>query len=47
MVVDAMKTATMEDNVTEVHELVLAGRRLIVREIAKTSQKAAYVLYEI
>ncbi len=31
----APKTATMEDNVKKIHDLVLADRRLKVREIAE------------
>jgi len=32
----APKTATMEDNVTKIHDLVLTDRRLKIREIAET-----------
>jgi len=32
----ASKTATTEDNVTKIHDLVLADRRLKMREIAET-----------
>jgi len=32
----APKTATTEDNVTKIHDLVLADRRLRIREIAET-----------
>jgi len=31
----ASKTATTEDNVTKIHDLVLADRRLKIREIAE------------
>jgi len=33
---DAPKTATTEDNVTKIHDLVLADRRMKIREIAET-----------
>jgi len=33
----APKTATTEDNVTKIHYLVLADRRLKIREIAETA----------
>ena len=32
----APKSATTEDNVKKIHDLVLAGRRLKMREIAET-----------
>jgi len=31
-----LKTATTEDNVTKIHDFVLADRRLKIREIAET-----------
>ena len=47
----ATKTATTEDNVTKIHDLVLADRRLKVREIAETvgisKDRVGYILHEI
>jgi len=42
----APKTATTEDNVTKIHDLVLADRRLRIREIAETvgTSKTAWVI---
>ena len=47
----APKTATMEENVTKIHDLVLADRRLKVREIAETvgisKDRVGHILPEI
>ena len=46
----APKTATTEDNVKKIHDLVLADRRLKVREIAETvgisKDRVGYILHE-
>jgi len=45
------KTATTEDNVTQIHDLVLADRRLRIREIAETvgmsKDRVDHILHEI
>ncbi|XP_043258450.1 uncharacterized protein LOC122400837 [Colletes gigas] len=45
------KTATTEDNVKKIHDLVLADRRLKVREIAETvgisKDRVGHILHEI
>ena len=47
----APKTATTEDNMTKIHDLVLADRRLKVREIAETvgisKDRVGHILHEI
>jgi len=47
----APKTATTEDNVTKIHDLVLADRRLKIREIAETVEmskgRVGHILHEI
>ena len=47
----ALKTATTEDNVTKIHDLVLADRRLKVREIAETvrisKDRVGHILHDI
>lgn len=47
----APKTATAEDNVTKIHDLVLADRRLKVREIAEIvgilKDRMGHILHEI
>lgn len=47
----APKMATTEDNVTKIHDLVLADRRLKVREIAETvgisKDRVGHILHEI
>jgi len=47
----APKTATTEDNVTKTHDLVLADRRLKIREIAETQgmskDRVGHILHEI
>ena len=47
----APKTATTEDNVTKIHDLVLADSRLEVREIAETvgisKDRVGHILHEI
>jgi len=47
----APKTATTEANVTKIHDLVLADRRLKIREIAKTvgmsKDRVGHILHEI
>jgi len=47
----APKTATTEDNVTKIHDLVLADRRLKIREIAETvgmsKDCVGHILHEI
>jgi len=46
----APKTATTEDNVTKIYDLVLADRRLKTREIAETvgmSKDRGHILHEI
>jgi len=47
----APKTATTEDNVTKIHDLVLADRRLKIREIAETvgmsKDRVGQILHEI
>lgn len=47
----APKTATTDDNVTKVHDLVLADRRLKVREIAETvgisKDRVGHIMHEI
>jgi len=47
----APKTATTEDNVTKIHDLVLAYRRLKIREIAETvgmsKDRVGHILHEI
>jgi len=46
----APKTATTEDNMTKIHDLVLADRRLKVREIAETvgisKDRVSHILHE-
>jgi predicted DNA-binding transcriptional regulator len=46
-----LKTASTEDNVTKIHDLVLADRRLKVREIAETvgisKDRVGHILHEI
>jgi len=43
----APKTATTEDNVTKLHDLVLADRRLKIREIAETVGMSYNCLYGV
>jgi len=47
----APKTATTEDNVTKLHDLVLADRRLKIREIAEavglSKDRVDHILHEI
>ncbi|XP_070855320.1 protein GVQW3-like [Drosophila suzukii] len=47
----APKTVTTEDNVTKIHDLVLADRRLKIREIPKTvgmsKDRVNHILHEI
>jgi len=47
----APKTATTEDNVTKIHDLVLADSRLKIREIAETvgmsKDRVSHILLEI
>jgi len=47
----APKTDTTEDNVTQIHDLVLADRRLKIREIAEivgmSKDRVAHILPEI
>jgi len=47
----APKTATTEDKVTKIHDLVLADRRLKIREIAGTvgisKDRVGHILHEI
>jgi len=47
----APKTATTEDNVTKIHDLVLADRRLKIREIAETvgmsKDRVGHILHAI
>ncbi|XP_070854673.1 protein GVQW3-like [Drosophila suzukii] len=47
----APKTATTEDNVTKINDLVLADRRLKIRKIAETvgisKDRVAHILHEI
>ncbi|XP_070854781.1 protein GVQW3-like [Drosophila suzukii] len=47
----ALKTATTEDNVTKIHDLVLADHRLKIREIVETvgmsQDRVGYILHEI
>jgi len=47
----APKTDTTEDNVTKIHDLVLADRRLKIREIAETvgmpEDRVGHILHEI
>jgi len=47
----APKTATTEDNVTKIHDLVLADRRLKIRKIAETvgmsKDRVGHILHEI
>ena len=47
----ALKTATTEDNVTKIHDLVLADRRLNMREIAErvgiSKDRVGHILHEI
>ena len=47
----ASKTATTEDNVTKIHNLVLVDRQLKLREIAATvgisKNRVGYILHEI
>jgi len=47
----APKTATKEDNVTKIHDLVLADRRLKIRETAETvgmsRDRVGHILHEI
>lgn len=46
----ATKTATMEDNLTIIHDLVIADWRLMVREIVETlfiSNPGSYILHAI
>jgi len=43
----APKRATTEDNVTKIHDLVLADRRLKIRKIAETVDHVGHILHEI
>jgi len=47
----APKTVTMEDNVTQIHDLVLADRRLKLCKIAETvgmsKDRVGHILHEI
>jgi len=47
----APKTATTEDNLTKIHDLVLADRRLKIREIAETvgmsKDRVGHILHEM
>jgi len=47
----APKTATTEDNVTKIYDLVLADRRLKIREIAETvgmsKDLVGHILHEV
>ena len=47
----APQTATTEENVTKIHDLVLADRRLKVRELAETvgisTERVSHILHEI
>jgi len=47
----ALKTATTEDNVTKIHDIALADRRLKIREIAETvgmsKDRVGHILHEI
>ena len=47
----ASKTATTEENVTKIHDLIFADRRLKVREVAEmidiSKDRVGYILHEI